>query len=121
MILEIIPKPIRFAVIGVANTAVHAGVLMSLVIWGYSQATGNFIAFLCAASFSYIANGALTFGVRPRVKRYLAFVVLSGIPAYGFGSIGDHLNLSPIITLVLFSTFSYIVGYIGGKRWIFVE
>lgn len=114
-------RPVRFAVVGVVNSAVHVVVLVIFFWSGFSQAVANFLAFFVAATFSYLANGFLTFQIRPNILRYMVFLVVNGSVAYGFGFLADLFGWPVLFTMISFSIVSYVVGYFGGKRWVFVS
>jgi putative flippase GtrA len=68
----------RFALVGVANTAVHVAIALSLVAGLHaSQTVANVVAFCVATAFSYFANAWWTFGAAPRASSFVRFVVVA--------------------------------------------
>lgn len=103
---------VRYGLVGIGNTAVHWLVfLVSHVLLGTSQAQGNLLAFVVAASLSYHVNAQYTFAVRPQGRRYFLFLSGMGCLSLIIGTVSDRINLSPWLTLVIFSFASLTVGY----------
>ncbi|AKL10529.1 TPA: GtrA family protein [Kluyvera intermedia] len=110
----------RYISIGVINTALHwvcFGIL--LYFFGTTQAVGNLIAFSIAVTFSFFANAKWTFKSNPTSRRYIAFVTFMGVVAGLTGYIADIINAPKVVTLVVFSSFSLISGFIYSKFIIF--
>jgi putative flippase GtrA len=102
------------------NTALHwicFGVLLHF--FGVSQAVANVIAFCIAVTFSFFANAKWTFKSKATSGRYIAFVLFMGIMAALTGHVADELGAPPVSTLVAFSAFSLIAGFIYSKFIIF--
>lgn len=58
-------RPLLFAAVGVANTAVDFGVFLTLTrLLGADPVASSAAGFLAGAAHSYVANGLLTFGDR---------------------------------------------------------
>lgn len=86
-----------------------------------NQTISNLVAFVAAVTFSFIANAKWTFKTRATSGRYIAFVLFMGIMAALTGYIGDNLGLPSIITLVTFSSFSVVAGFLYSKFIVFRE
>lgn len=103
---------LRYAAVGVVNTLVHWLLFVCLYQLGeLSQASSNLLAFSGAATFSYLINAQYTFAVRPNGQRYVFFLVGMGCLSLAIGALSDHAQLSPWLTLVVFSLVSLLVGY----------
>ncbi|HAU5602564.1 TPA: GtrA family protein [Citrobacter koseri] len=110
----------RYVSVGVVNTAIHWLCFVGLLhFFGASQAISNVTAFCVAVTFSFFANAKFTFNSQATTGRYIAFVVFMGVMAMLTGLIADQLKAPPILTLVAFSAFSLIAGFIYSKFIVF--
>ncbi|HDR2623539.1 TPA: GtrA family protein [Enterobacter chuandaensis] len=110
----------RYVSVGVINTALHwvcFGALLHFL--DTTQAVANVIAFGIAVTFSFFANAIWTFKSQATSGRYIAFVTFMGIMAGMTGYIADAIGAPPIVTLVAFSGFSLVAGFIYSKFIIF--
>lgn len=105
-------KFLKYASIGVLNTGIHWGIFGAMAALGLGQSASNVIAFLCAVTFSFFANAKVTFQARASAARYGLYVSFMGLMAFSFGSVADHMRINPLVTLVTFSAFSLVAGYI---------
>ncbi|WP_201746167.1 GtrA family protein, partial [Citrobacter werkmanii] len=106
--------------VGVINTALHwlvFGVLLHF--FGASQAVSNVVAFCVAVTFSFFVNAKWTFKSHATSGRYIAFVLFMGFMAALTGHIADALGAPAVVTLVAFSAFSLIAGFIYSKFIVF--
>ncbi|BDU11169.1 sugar translocase [Aurantimicrobium sp. INA4] len=75
-------KPLRFILVGIANTAIDFIVLLSLTAVGLPLVVANFISTSVALTFSFFANRSFTFGStgkkRSQAVRFL-LVTLVGL------------------------------------------
>ena len=75
-------KPLRFIIVGIANTAIDFIVLLSLTAVGLPLVVANFISTSVALTFSFFANRSFTFGStgkkRSQALRFL-LVTLVGL------------------------------------------
>lgn len=110
----------RYFSVGVINTLLHWVVFAALVyLAGTTQATANLIAFIVAVTFSFFANAKFTFKKKATGSRYVAFVAFMGALSYLTGFIADKVNAAPIITLVVFSAISLVLGFLYSKLFVF--
>lgn len=109
----------RYATIGVLNTALHWMAFGVLVAAGLSQGPANLLAFLGAVTFSFFANARFTFRENASGPRYLLFVAFMGAMAFGAGLFSDRFGLHPIATLIGFSAFSLIAGFLFSRFVVF--
>lgn len=108
-----------YTLIGIANTAVHWLVFALFYSFEFTQATSNLVGFLAASLFSFIVNSKITFKTELNLKRYLLFMLGMAVISIAVGYMGDVMNLHPIITLVLFSLISLVVGFLWSKFFVF--
>lgn len=109
----------RYATIGVLNTALHWAVFALLVAMDFAQGPANLLAFLAAVTFSFFANARFTFAQRASLVRYLLFVAFMGAMAFGTGLLADRLGLHPVATLIGFSAFSLVAGFLFSRFVVF--
>ncbi|HII4350306.1 GtrA family protein [Enterobacter sp. KB-221C9] len=110
----------RYISIGVINTALHWVCFGALLhFFEATQAVANVIAFFIAVTFSFFANARWTFKSQVTSGRYIAFVTFMGIMAGMTGYIADAISAPPLVTLVTFSGFSLIAGFIYSKFIVF--
>jgi len=110
----------RYISVGVINTALHWVCFGALLhFFEATQAVANVIAFFIAVTFSFFANARWTFKSQVTSGRYIAFVTFMGIMAGLTGYIADAISAPPVVTLVTFSGFSLIAGFIYSKFIVF--
>lgn len=110
----------RYVSVGVLNTAIHwvcFGVMLSLI--GMNQAISNLVAFCVAVTFSFFVNAKWTFKSKATTGRYVAFVIFMGAMAALTGYIADRLHAPALITMIAFSGFSLVAGFIYSKFIVF--
>ncbi|MFN3985284.1 MAG: GtrA family protein [Rhodocyclaceae bacterium] len=109
----------RYSLIGVLNTAIHWSVF-SVVLWADGrQSLANVVGFVGAASFSFFANARLTFRSSATPSRYVLFMCFMGGSSYFVGWVGDWSGMHPLITLIVFSLFSLIAGFLFSRHIVF--
>jgi len=111
----------RYTLIGIVNTLIHMIVFGSFYTLGFSQAIANLSGFAVASAFSFIVNSKYTFQTDLNIKRYLVFLIGMASISYLVGALADDNNIHPIITLVLFSAISLILGFIWSKWVVFFK
>ena len=112
----------KYLTVGVINTAIHWIVfLATFYLIKAPQSTSNFTAFLIAVSFSYMMNAKYTFKKKKEFKKYLMYISFMGLLSYLTGYIADKLNMPSLLTLIIFSLISLVVGFIYSKKIIFKE
>ncbi|WP_167356490.1 GtrA family protein [Pseudomonas lurida] len=112
----------RYATVGVLNTAVHWLVfLLTFYVIGFEQSVSNFIAFCVAVSFSFVVNARFTFKRQATGVMYVVYVVFMGGLSLLVGAISDLFQFIPLMTLVVFSVVSLVVGFLFSKFIIFRE
>lgn len=110
----------KYVSIGVINTIIHWVVFAAgIYIFNRSQALANFSGFVVAVSFSFFANARFTFNSQTTALKYMLYVGFMGTLSAIVGWIADESGLPPILTLVFFSMFSLICGFIYSKFIVF--
>ncbi|WP_395303164.1 GtrA family protein [Pectobacterium polonicum] len=84
-----------------------------------NQASSNLISFSTAVTFSFFANAKFTFKARPTTKKYIVFVIFTGMISFICGSISDYYNINPLVTLIEFSGISLVLGFLFSKYVVF--
>ncbi|MGO3742422.1 GtrA family protein [Kerstersia sp.] len=111
---------LRYAAVGVANTALHWAVFfLFFSLGGLPQSWSNFLAFIGAATFSFFINARFTFKAASTRRRYLLFVGFMALMSYAFGYVGDVLEGPAVVVLALFSGFSLVVGFLYSRFVVF--
>lgn len=122
-LLDRSPQFVRFGLIGVVNTGVHALVLAAMVeLAGCGVVLANAAAFMMSNIFSYFMNAAITFRTPPRFASYLKFfaaslvalgstMLISGVMAH----LGFHYLQGFLVVIVLVPAISYLAI----KIWVF--
>lgn len=110
----------RYATIGILNTALHWLVfILAVYVVGASQALGNLLAFCVAVTFSFALNSIFTFKRKASGGMYFSYVAFMGGLSLAFGYISDLINIEPIVTLILFSMVSLVVGFLFSRYVVF--
>lgn len=118
--MDISGQFLRYALIGVFNTAIHGAVMTLLVKGGTMRlAIANATAFLCAVTFSFFANAHWTFTSTVSPSRYLTFVVFMGCLAYGTGYVGDKLKAPGAVVFCFFTVLSLAIGFAFSRHFVF--
>lgn len=110
---------LSYGLIGVANTAIHAIVFLSLVSSGLAQSAGNLIAFAVAVTFSFFANAKFTFKQQPTLSKFFKMTGVMAVLSWFSGLAGDELQCPPVITFIAWSVGSYIAGFIISRFFVF--
>lgn len=119
-------RPLLFAAVGVANTAVDFGVFLALTrMVGIEPVVASALGFLTGSAHSYVANGLLTFGDRgarlASTARVLRFAVVTALClGVSVAAIAAALPLLPDIAakgVSIFATFA--AGYLLNGRFVY--
>jgi len=112
----------RYLSVGVINTLLHWATFLLLNIGiGLTQSWSNLLAFAVAVTFSFFANARFTFQAEATPLRYFLFTGAMGLLSYLVGAMADALALVPIITLVVFSALSLVLGFVYSQWVVFKE
>ena len=112
---------ILYGLIGVLNTGVHFIVFMGVYQIIDSQTISNFIAFCAAVVFSFFMNAKFTFQKRPTAKMFVKMFFVMSLLSLGAGYVGDLFTVHPLITFVGYCAFSYLVGFVLSKTFVYKD
>lgn len=102
----------RYVSISLLNTVVHWSVFFFLLYGAtLNQAWNNFIAYMFALTFSFYANARFTFKAKISKCRYVSFVSFMAVLSVVMGNIADEMALAPLVTMVVFSFISLVIGF----------
>ncbi|PVZ41798.1 GtrA family protein [Pseudomonas sp. CC120222-01a] len=114
------PAFLKYLIVGIFNTIIHAAVFAALQVAGNDQALSNLLAFIVALSFSFMANAWFTFRVPVSLVRYCVFVAGMGSLSASLGYLADSQGWPPPLTVGLFCLVSALLGFVFA-RWVFTE
>ncbi|MFM2480545.1 GtrA family protein [Celerinatantimonas sp. YJH-8] len=113
---------LRYGLVGIMNTLVHWSIFLVIVIYiSPNQSIANLIAFLIAVSGSFIINSKFTFDTQPNHKQYIYYVLGMGTLSLLVGRLSDTHHLYPLLTLVIYSGLSFLIGFLYSKFIVFKE
>lgn len=115
----LIKKFSRYSLIGVFNTAVHWSVFGLVMLLVSSQALANGLGFLVAATVSYFLNAKWTFQQATDQRGYVVFMLGMGSISVLVGYLGDLWLWPGLVTLIVFSFISLILGFAWSHFWVF--
>lgn len=82
---------VRFATVGVANTAIDLGLFLALHGW-LGIVAANFVSTSAGMTFSFLVNGRFTFRAeRPTLRSAMLFVATTGVTMWVLQPIVIHL------------------------------
>lgn len=108
-----------YSLVGIFNTVIHWSVFYLAILFGLTQALANTFGFVMAVSASYLLNAKFTFKQSVHKKSYVWFLLVMGLTSTSIGFLGDWLDWPGLMTLVLFSTISLILGFLFSNYWVF--
>ena len=120
-------RPLTFAAVGAANTAVDFGVFLALTrLLGADPVAASALGFLAGAAHSYVANGLLTFGdygarlASPaRVLRFAA--VTAACLGVSVAVVAAALPAMPDVAAKAMSVFAtFAAGYWLNRRFVYL-
>lgn len=112
----------KYISIGFVNTIIHWTVFIALVFFfKQSQALSNIIGFISAVTFSFFANSKWTFQSKATPFKYLSFTIFMGLLAALTGYMADLMRLPSLLTLIIFSSFSLLIGFFYSRYFVFRE
>jgi len=83
------------------------------------QSISNLMGFMVAVTLSFYLNAIWTFKSRITLLRYMLLVVFMAMLSWFVGEIADDNQFLPIITPVLFSVISLVLGFLFMKHFVF--
>lgn len=112
----------RYVSISLLNTVVHWSVFFFLLYGAtLNQAWSNFIAYMFALTFSFYANARFTFKAKISKRRYVSFVSFMAVLSVVMGNIADEMALAPLVTMVVFSFISLVIGFSYSHLFVYRE
>lgn len=108
-----------YSLIGVLNTLCHWLVYALLLPLTGSQSSANLLAFLAAATLSFALNARWTFRKMPRRSRYVLWLAAMGTLSFGTGALIERLDGHPVLTPVLTSAVSLLLGFSVARLLVF--
>lgn len=102
----------KYTLIGVLNTAVHWGIFYIVLAFYSSQALANIIGFTVAVTVSFVLNAKYNFSSKMTLYKYIIYVAFLGSMAVLLGFVADKFAVPSIITLIVFSAISLVVGFL---------
>jgi putative flippase GtrA len=110
----------KYTSVGLVNTIMHWAVFgLCFLVYQTNQSTANFLGFMVAVTFSYFANAKFTFNAQKSKTRYFLYVVFMGSLSIIVGALSDEIKLPAVVTLVIFSVVSLLIGFLYSKFFIF--
>jgi putative flippase GtrA len=99
------------------NTLIHWSVF-ALLRHGLtnSQAIGNFAGFCVAAVVSFLINTNVIYQYDSSAKHYWPYMSAMGLMSIVFGLLADRLDILGRYTLLSFTIFSLICGFLYSNR-----
>jgi putative flippase GtrA len=114
---------IRFGLVGVANTAVHAGIVIALMeVFAPPAFVANGVAFVFANLMSYTLNSRFTFKIPVSFLGYRRFLLVSLVSlalTLLITSIVEYLGWHYSIGLVMVILVVPVLNYLVMKVWAF--
>lgn len=114
---------IRFGLVGVVNTGVHAGIVIALMeTWVPPAYIANGIAFFFANVMSYCMNSRFTFRTPISFRGYRRFLLVSLLSlalTLAITSLVEYFGLQYGIGLLLVIFVIPVINYLVMKMWAF--
>lgn len=126
-------QKLRFALVGLVNTALDFGIYMALGLTGLSAIAANYVSTTTALSFSFFANKKYTFrakggNIRKEIILFLVFtliglwilqpVVIWGTQ-YALAPLGIVPWLGLVVAKILATCVSLVWNYLTYSRFVF--
>lgn len=120
-----VSQSLRFALVGVLNTAVDFVmffVLVRFLHWNVILAQS--VSYACGIGNSYLCNRYLTFARRnpPQYSEIIKFLTVNGV-SYGISTCGlfvlRKLLWPLVVCKVAVTLIAFVVNFIGNKCWVF--
>lgn len=112
----------HYCLVGTLNTAIHWTIFFWMLYqFSANQAWANCIAFLIAVTFSFIVNSRFTFAQIPKLKNYGYYTVGMATIATLVGHLSDQFHIFPLLTLIISSAVSLLLGFLYSKFFVFKE
>lgn len=104
---------VRFAAVGVVNTALDMGLFLLLQPW-LGIVAGNFVSTSAGMTFSFLVNGRFTFrDQRPSWRKALLFLATTGTTMWLLQPVVIHLLLEVIDSVALVKLLAIGVSFVA--------
>jgi len=114
---------VRYGVVGLINTGVHTAIASALIVLaGAVPGLANGLAFLAAASLSYVLNARWSFGAALDRWQFVKFVTIATIGfgfAYGISTAIDRAGFHFLIGILGVVAVLPLVTFALHKFWTF--
>lgn len=124
MQFQSLKQPIIYVFVGLANTALTAIIMFSLMAIGVHVLLANAIGYTAGLILSFLLNSRLTFKIELKGTTLLRFLIVAGV-AYmaNVGVVIFVINLtsSKYIAQIVGMPVYTVVGYIANKYWAMKE
>ncbi|MHA7848530.1 GtrA family protein [Serratia sp. D1N4] len=110
----------KYGAVGILNTLIHWAIFLFFYYeLLQTQAFSNLLAFFIAVTFSFFVNARFTFDSSVSLQRYVLYVTFMGAMSWLVGAIADNRKINPILTMIIFSLISLLLGFIYSKYVVF--
>lgn len=117
-----IGRPLRFVLVGVLCTAIHAGSATALIMRGCGPGLANGTGFLLGAVVSYLLHSLWTFGLAPRPSTLGRFALSTALTS-SLAALIAHLcssgPLPPLFSTLVVVTVLPPITFAAHKRFTF--
>ena len=112
---------VRFAIVGILNSAFGLGVYALLIHLGLPVWAALIAANVAGVSFNYVTTGKLTFSHRGanRFPSFVSIYLLCYVINYLAITVLVHMHLGPVTSQVLLTPFMAILNYLLQSRYVF--
>jgi|APAra7269096768_1048522.scaffolds.fasta_scaffold16834_2 putative flippase GtrA len=112
---------VRFAIVGVLNSAFGLGVYALLIHVGLPVWAALIAANVAGVSFNYVTTGKLAFSHRGanRFPSFVSIYLLCYVLNYLAITALLHMHLGPVMSQVLLTPFMAILNYLLQSRYVF--
>jgi putative flippase GtrA len=128
-------EKLRFVIVGIANTVIDFGILLSLTSLGIPAATANYPSSTAAVIFSFFANKNYTFKVtgndlRKEILLFLVFTLAAAwilqpvtilSVQYALSSLSLPSTISIVFAKIVATVATLIWNYATYSRFVFVK
>lgn len=112
---------IRFAIVGLLNSAFGLGVYALLIHWGFAVWAALIAANIAGVSFNYVTTGKLAFSHRGanRFPSFVSIYLLCYLLNYLAITLLVRMHLGPVTSQVLLTPCMAVLSYLLQSRYVF--
>ncbi|NKB38847.1 MAG: hypothetical protein GKR93_17075 [Gammaproteobacteria bacterium] len=116
---------LRFAVVGIANSLMHAAVaVFAHQIGGFNAVESNICGFIIAFLFSFIMNTYWSFERKPSGQFFIRFLTVN-LMALTYilvvSALSDNMNWTPITGIMLVVLVLPLISFLTHKYWTYAD